>query len=143
MIQRFIQVVAVLLIAVPAMAAAQDATVSERDQSAIQGVIQSQLAAFQRDDGVEAFSYASPGIRARFQTVENFMNMVRNGYPAVYRPREVEMLDLKVRGSTVQQEVLFVGPDGKRLPRMPGHLAYWFAWAGYLGSEAAYFEGQN
>lgn len=40
------------------------------------------------------------------------MSMVRDGYPAVYRPRQVEMLDLKVRGSTVQQEVLFVGPDG-------------------------------
>ena len=112
MTKRLVQFIAVLLFALPVAAGAQEASVSERDQGAIQGVIQSQLAAFQRDDGVEAFSYASPSIRARFQTVENFMNMVRNGYPAVYRPREVEMLELKVRGSTVQQEVLFVGPDG-------------------------------
>ena len=40
-------------------------------------------------------------------------------------------------------EEALVGPDGARLPRMPGHLAFWFAWAGYLGVEAAYFEGQN
>jgi len=24
------------------------------------------------------------------------------------------------------------GPDGENLPRLPGHLAYWFAWSGYL-----------
>lgn len=25
------------------------------------------------------------------------------------------------------------GPDGERLARVPGHIAYWFAWDGYLG----------
>lgn len=24
------------------------------------------------------------------------------------------------------------GPDGENLSRLPGHLAYWFAWSGYL-----------
>lgn len=118
--KRLLFVFALLLLAPVPPASAQDSrgaqdstsAVSAEDRGAIQGVIQNQLAAFRRDDGVEAFSYASPGIRARFQTVENFMSMVRDGYPAVYRPRQVEMLDLKVRGSTVQQEVLFVGPDG-------------------------------
>lgn len=28
------------------------------------------------------------------------------------------------------------GPDGTRLPRVPGHIAYWFAWNGYLGAES-------
>jgi hypothetical protein len=28
------------------------------------------------------------------------------------------------------------GPDGARLPRVPGHVAYWFAWNGYLGVES-------
>ena len=32
----------------------------------------------------------------------------------------------------VTEEAL-VGPDGKALPRLPGHIAYWFAWHGYLG----------
>jgi len=40
-------------------------------------------------------------------------------------------------------EEALIGPDGARLPRMPGHLAYWFAWAGYLGDDATFFEGQN
>ena len=39
--------------------------------------------------------------------------MVRKGYAPVYRPREVEFRELRVRGNTIQQEVLFVGPDGK------------------------------
>ena len=33
-------------------------------------------------------------------------------------------------------EDALVGPDGSRLPRLPGHLAYWFAWAGYFEDAA-------
>ena len=29
-------------------------------------------------------------------------------------------------------EAALVGPDGSSLARLPGHLAYWFAWSGYL-----------
>ncbi|MEO9875585.1 MAG: hypothetical protein ABJM26_14295 [Anderseniella sp.] len=25
------------------------------------------------------------------------------------------------------------GPDGTKLARVAGHIAYWFAWDGYLG----------
>lgn len=25
-----------------------------------------------------------------------------------------------------------IGPEGESLPRLPGHVAYWFAWAGYF-----------
>src|SRR5581483_7990777 len=25
-----------------------------------------------------------------------------------------------------------IGPDGRTLPRLPAHVAYWFAWAGYF-----------
>ena len=31
----------------------------------------------------------------------------------------------------VEEEGL-AGSDGSRLPRLPGHLAYWFAWSGYF-----------
>ncbi len=30
-------------------------------------------------------------------------------------------------------EDALLGPDGERLPRVPGHVSYWFAWDGYLG----------
>jgi hypothetical protein len=33
-------------------------------------------------------------------------------------------------------EDALVGPSGQQLPRVAGHVAYWFAWAGYLGRDA-------
>ena len=30
------------------------------------------------------------------------------------------------------REDALVGPDGARLPRLPGHIAYWFAWQGFI-----------
>jgi Protein of unknown function (DUF3179) len=30
------------------------------------------------------------------------------------------------------EEDALVGPDGARLPRLPGHIAYWFAWQGFV-----------
>ena len=32
-------------------------------------------------------------------------------------------------------------PDGQMLPRIAGHIAYWFAWNGYLGAESELYEG--
>jgi len=29
-----------------------------------------------------------------------------------------------------------LGPAGEKLPRVAGHVAFWFAWAGYLGDES-------
>jgi hypothetical protein len=34
-------------------------------------------------------------------------------------------------------EDALVAADGRSLDRLPGHVAYWFAWAGYLGAEGA------
>ena len=88
-------------------------TSGDADQPAIIDTIQSQLDAFQRDDGIEAFSYASPRIQERFRTPGNFMAMVRTGYPAVYRPSAVEFLDIELRDGRIFQPVRFVGPDGE------------------------------
>ncbi|MEM8755552.1 MAG: DUF3179 domain-containing protein, partial [Pseudomonadota bacterium] len=38
-------------------------------------------------------------------------------------------------------EAALVGDDGRKLPRVPGHVAYWFAWNNYLGPKAELFEG--
>ena len=37
-------------------------------------------------------------------------------------------------------EDALVGPDGQKLERLPGHIAFWFAWSGYK-PKAAYYEG--
>ncbi|MEL6995799.1 MAG: DUF3179 domain-containing protein [Pseudomonadota bacterium] len=39
-------------------------------------------------------------------------------------------------GAWTLTEDALLGPDGQRLPRMPGHVSYWFAWDGYLGAES-------
>ncbi|MEM7058267.1 MAG: DUF3179 domain-containing protein [Pseudomonadota bacterium] len=37
-------------------------------------------------------------------------------------------------------EDALIGPTGEKLPRMPGHVAYWFAWDGYLGAESELYQ---
>ncbi|MEP6267143.1 MAG: DUF3179 domain-containing protein, partial [Paracoccaceae bacterium] len=37
-------------------------------------------------------------------------------------------------------ETALTGPDGQSLPRVAGHIAYWFAWNNYLGDAASVFE---
>lgn len=94
---------------------ASAAELSATDRDAIRHVITQQLEAFQRDDGVEAFSYASPAIQAQFETPAAFMSMVRNAYEAVYRPRSTHFLDALVVDGRVAQPVRVVGPDGDAL----------------------------
>ncbi|MEQ9517911.1 MAG: DUF3179 domain-containing protein [Parvibaculum sp.] len=39
-------------------------------------------------------------------------------------------------------EEALTSPDGTIYPRLPGHIAYWFAWAGHLGSEGQIATGE-
>ncbi len=41
---------------------------------------------------------------------------------------------------TVAEEALH-GPNGDRAPRVAGHVAYWFAWDGYLGARSELYDG--
>jgi hypothetical protein len=85
---------------------------AEPDGQAFQSVIQSQLDAFQRDDGTAAFEHASPMIKGMFRTADNFMRMVMSGYPQVYRPRSVDFgAVIEYRGQPTQL-VYLTGPDG-------------------------------
>ena len=83
------------------------------DSTDIQKVISDQIAAFQRDDGAEAFSYASPNIRRMFGNADTFMRMVRQGYPSVYRPQSFEFQEVVEIEGRLVQDVLFVGPSGE------------------------------
>jgi hypothetical protein len=38
-------------------------------------------------------------------------------------------------------EEAMVAADGSSLPRVAGHIAYWFAWNGYLGAQSELYEG--
>ena len=101
----------------PAVARAEEETPSSlapAEQSAIRGVIEAQLGAFQGDDAKTAFGYASPGIQGMFGDAATFLQMVRQGYPPVYRARSHAFGPLvELQGRTVQK-VELVGPDGQR-----------------------------
>jgi hypothetical protein len=87
--------------------------VSSADRAAIRDIIQSQVEAFRRDDGDAAFGYASPSIRGLFGTSEIFMDMVRQGYQPVYRPRVFDFREIVTLHGQVTQKVHVVGPDGR------------------------------
>jgi len=85
---------------------------AEADWRAIQGVITAQLDAFKRDDAAAAFSFASPAIQKMFHTPGEFMQMVRTGYSAVYRPGSVRFLDHFVVSGHVIQLLEVVDAEG-------------------------------
>ncbi len=100
------------VLAVPLPVLAGDEALAPADATAIRQVIESQIDAFRHDDGATAFSFASPSIQQKFGDPGNFMNMVRSGYPQVYRPKTVEFEELSVEEIGPVQKVLVVGPDG-------------------------------
>ncbi len=95
--------------------AARAQEVSSTDRAAIRDTIQSQVDAFRRDDGEAAFGYASPGIRRLFGTADTFMDMVRQGYQPVYRPRVFDFREIVSLHGQITQKVHVVGPDGRPL----------------------------
>ena len=79
----------------------------------IQEVIEGQIAALQADDFALAFSFASPTIKGLFGTSTNFGLMVKEGYPMVYRPSDVEMQELREIAGNLWQRVRVVDQSGK------------------------------
>ena len=95
------------------MPSASAQSLSADDRAAIRDVIQAQVDAFRRDDGEAAFALASPEIQRMFGTAEIFMDMVRQGYRPVYRPRRFDFDEVVILGSQPAQKVDVVGPDGR------------------------------
>jgi hypothetical protein len=102
-----------LLLAAGGTAWAQaDYKPTEADWDSIREVIQAQIDAFREDKDELAFSYAAPAIREQFKTAENFMRMVKTGYPAVYRPASVAFVDTAVEDGVPIQVVQFSDSAG-------------------------------
>jgi hypothetical protein len=83
------------------------------DRVAIRQVIENQIAAFQRDDASAAFGFASPNIQSMFRTPENFIAMVQQGYPPVYRPQAMTFSEIVGDADGPVQLVDIVGPSGE------------------------------
>ncbi|WP_374369932.1 DUF4864 domain-containing protein [Tabrizicola sp.] len=78
----------------------------------IRNTIQSQIEAFRADDFARAFTFASPTIKGMFGTPENFGAMVKQGYPMVYRPAEVQMMELREVAGALWQRVRITDQAG-------------------------------
>lgn len=76
------------------------------DDQAIRDVISSQIDAFLADDVETAFTFASPTIKRIFGSPDRFGQMVRQGYPMVWRPADVEFLSIEDRGGRLFQNVM-------------------------------------
>lgn len=82
------------------------------DEAAFRSVISAQIEAFQADDFVTAFTFASPTIRDLFGTPDNFGTMVRQGYPMVWRPAEVNFLSVDTIDGQLWQSVMIRDQGG-------------------------------
>ena len=84
---------------------ASESRVTGTDVAEIRAVIHRQIDAFRRDDAQSAFALVSPGVQQAYGTPERFLDAVRMGYRAVYRPASVSFLELLVMGGEVVQQV--------------------------------------
>ena len=100
---RFALAVVLCLLAAPVAA----------QEGPIQNTIRAQIEAFQADDFARAFTFASPNIHALFGTPQAFGKMVREGYPMVYRPTDVAMLELRFIGGAYWQRVRVTDAKGR------------------------------
>lgn len=78
----------------------------------IEATIGAQLDAFRADAVDRAFTFASPTIQGIFRTPETFGEMVRNGYPMVWRPGSVRYLDLRDENGRLLQRVEITDAKG-------------------------------
>ena len=100
--QFFLVLCAALFFSAPARA----------DEAAIRSVISSQIEAFQADDFARAFTFASPTIKQIFKDPDRFGVMVRQGYPMVWRPAEMNFLSLDMIDGLRWQYVMIRDQSG-------------------------------
>jgi len=96
----------------PNLAARAD-DISRADQSAFQEIISDQIAAFNADDGLRAYSHAAPVIKQLFPSPDIFMSMVRQGYQPVYRQKSFQFGPVLDDMGRPSQEVTIVDVNGQ------------------------------
>ena len=86
--------------------------ISDFDKAEIRQTVEKQLQAFQQDDFVAAFSFASPAIKEQFVNWENFKQMVTIHYEPVYRPRSVMFRELTMVNNFPAQNLILMDSTG-------------------------------
>ncbi|MGH1353042.1 MAG: DUF3179 domain-containing protein [Methyloligellaceae bacterium] len=54
----------------------------------------------------------------------------------------LDTLNSKGKVWSVKEDHL-LGPDNEKLSRLPGHIAYWFAWDGYMGVKSTLYDSKK
>jgi len=101
-----------LLLGLAVMGFVTAAFADEPRNPGIEDVIQGQITALKADDFAAAFTFASPTIKGMFGTPENFGAMVAQGYPMVYRPDAVRMMQLRRVAGNLWQRVMITDQAG-------------------------------
>lgn len=108
-------VVAVVLLHSSSVFAAENSWPSAKDWADIRQVIQTQLDAFQRDDGEASYALAAPSVKERFPTPEAFNKMVRDNYSPIYNLREVKFLTPSIAQGRILQGIQFLSEENQLL----------------------------
>ena len=113
---RILAAMAMFFLLQPAVGCAEGellGALNDADKAAIQKVVEGQLLALRQDDSVQAFFYASPRIQQRFRSPVKFLNMVKEAYPVVYHPRDVQLRKVESTEEGAIQQVFFFGERGE------------------------------
>ncbi|MEI6573116.1 MAG: DUF4864 domain-containing protein [Alphaproteobacteria bacterium] len=97
----------ILLVGLSLPAARADTT------SEIQSVIADQLDAFGKDDDTRAYDHASDMIKQLFPSKSIFMEMVRTGYPPVYRAKSWSFAEPITTETGISQIVKLTDEQGR------------------------------
>lgn len=108
-------VVAVVLLHSSSVFADESFWPTAQEWSDIRQVIQSQLDAFQRDDGEASYALAAPSVKERFPTPEAFNKMVRDNYSPIYNLREVKFLTPSIAQGRILQGIQFLSDENQLL----------------------------
>ena len=103
---KFCGLILAAVLAGPALA-------DEARNPGIEATIQGQITAFLAEDVTTAFTFAAPNIKTFFGTAENFGAMVRQGYPMVWHPSAVRMLELRMVAGNLWQRVMVTDDAGR------------------------------
>lgn len=106
---------AVVLLHSSSVFAAESFWPTAQEWSDIRQVIQSQLDAFQRDDGEASYALAAPSVKERFPTPEAFNKMVRDNYSPIYNLREVKFLTPSIAQGRILQGIQFLSDENQLL----------------------------
>ena len=82
------------------------------NETEYQKVIRSQIEAFSNDYMETAFEFASPSIKSIFGNYIRFGSMVRQGYPMVFRQKNLTFKETKSKNSVAFQNVLIEDLSG-------------------------------